>query len=377
MGTRRGSLFLLGCILGSVVVMAQTVAMAATTPVGLGTAGSFAVLAGAGVTNSGPTVVNGDLGTSPNPSITGFPPGVVNGAIHPADAVALQAKNDLTTAFNDAAGRTPFTNVAAQLGGTPPFLPGVYRSPTFQITGTLTLDAQGDPNAVFIFQTGAGGTTLNTASNSAVNLINGAQACNVFWQIGSSATLGTASFFVGNIFAAISISANTGAVIQGRLLAESGAVTLLTNQITRSQCAAGTVGGPPTGGTSGTPTPTTPGTPGTNPFGSPFGPGGPTGFSFSLPGSSLPGGGVPGLNRGPNGDEGPIPSDTPRSREQRDRDTPDTPETPETPTPAPAPAPPPAPSAPPTYGVGSSFLAPTPAAPPSRSQGPPSLAHTD
>src|SRR5687768_10791063 len=156
--------------------------------VGLGTADSFAILAGSAVTNTGPSVVNGDLGVHPGTAITGFggpPNGTVNGATHSADAVAMQAKSDLVTAYNDAAGRTPFTNVPVELGGTTLFA-GVYRSPTMQITGTLTLDAQGDPNAVFIFQAGS---TLITAANSSVSLINGALPCNVFWQVGSSATL--------------------------------------------------------------------------------------------------------------------------------------------------------------------------------------------
>ena len=366
--TRRVSLLMLGLIVGLGALVAANVAVAAQPPVFLGTVSSFAVLSGQGVTNTGPSVINGDLGTWPNPAITGFPPGLVNGATHAADAVAQQAQSDLTVAYNDTVGRVPFTNVGVQLGGTTQ-LPGVYRSPTFQITGQLRLDAQGDPNAVFIFQTGPGGSTLITAANSSVLLINGAQACNVFWQVASSATLGTASSFIGNIFALTSISAGTGATVQGRLLARNGAVTLDTNTITRPACAPGTIGGPGGPPIPNPNAPVTTVTPVTNPFG---GLGGPGGVSVAIGAGALPGGSIPGLNRGPTGgDEGPIPADNPNRRRHREQDVP---ETPAIPAPSPATTPP---AAPPVYGVGSSFLAPTPAAPPSRSQGPPSLAHTD
>jgi hypothetical protein len=218
-------------VFGSVAV-----AGAAEAPVGLGTAGGFAVLGGAGVTNTGPTVVNGDLGTCPTSAITGFPPGGVNGTIHAADAVACGAQSDLTIAYNDAAGRPPTTTFPGptDLGGTT-LLPGVYTSPSsLAITGTLTLDAQGDPNAVFIFQAGS---TLITAPNSHVVLINGAQACDVFWQVGSSATLGVGSTFIGSVLALTSVTANTNASVQGRLLARNGATTLDSNVITRPVCA--------------------------------------------------------------------------------------------------------------------------------------------
>lgn len=205
-------------------------------PVGLGTADSFAVLAGQGVTNTGPTVVDGDLGTSPNPAVTGFPPGTVNGAIHAADAVALQAQSDLTMAYNDAAGRTPVTTIATELGGTT-LTPGVYDSAsgTFQITGTLTLDAQGDPDGVFIFQMAS---TLVTADSSDVNLIGSASACNVWWQVGSSATLGTNSNFTGNILALTSIQVLTNVVVDGRVLARNASVTLDDDDIDASACIA-------------------------------------------------------------------------------------------------------------------------------------------
>jgi uncharacterized repeat protein (TIGR01451 family) len=209
--------------------------LAAQPPVDLGTAGSFAVLGGSTVTNTGPSVLNGDLGVSPGAAITGFPPGLVNGATHSADAVAGQAQTDVTTAYNDAAGRTPFTVNPPDIGGQT--LPaGVYQSATsLGLTGDVTLDAAGDPGAVFIFQAGS---TLTTASGSRVLLINGASPCNVFWQVGSSATFGTSTTFNGNVLALTSISATTGANFTGRLLARNGAVTLDTNVVTRSPCTA-------------------------------------------------------------------------------------------------------------------------------------------
>jgi len=234
-------------------------AAAATAPVGLGTAGSFAVLAGSTVTNTGPSVINGDLGVSPGTSITGFPPGLVNGTQHSADAVALQAQKDLTIAYNDAAGRAPTATVTADLGGQT-LVAGVYTGTTLSLTGTLTLDAQGNPNAVFIFQSAK---TLITASASRIVLINGADPCNVFFQVGSSATLGTNSVFVGTILALTSITANTGATVAGRLLARNGAVTLDSNTITRPNCSvasttsASTTSTSPTSTTSTSPTSTT------------------------------------------------------------------------------------------------------------------------
>ena len=207
-------------------------AAAAEAPVGLGTAASFAVLGGTTVTNTGPSVISGDVGLSPGTAITGFPPGIVNGTTHATDAVAAQAQIDTTTAYNDAAGRASTATVSADLAGQT-LVSGVYTGGTLGLTGTVTLDAQGDPNAVFIFQSAS---TLITASSSVVALINGASACNVFWQVGSSATLGTNSTFVGTILALTSIAATTGVTIDGRLLARNGEVTLDTNTITSSTC---------------------------------------------------------------------------------------------------------------------------------------------
>ncbi|HEV2636054.1 MAG TPA: ice-binding family protein [Actinocrinis sp.] len=240
-------------VTSAIVLSSAPQAQAAQAPVGLGTATSFAVLAGTTVTNTGPTTISGDLGVSPGSAVTGFPPGTVNnGVIHAADAVALQAQNATTTAYNDAAGRTPSTAVSGDLTGQT-LVAGVYKSTSsLGLTGTVTLDAQGDPNAVFVFDAVS---TLITGSASNVALINGAQACNVFWQVGSSATLGTNSNISGTLLALTSISATTGAVVNGRLLARNGAVTLDDNTITRSDCSAAT--GTPTG----TATATGPGTP--------------------------------------------------------------------------------------------------------------------
>jgi len=195
----------------------------------LGTAGNFAVLAGSTVTNTGSTAIGGDLGLSPGTSVTGFPPGQVSGTQHVADAVALHAKADLDSAYNDAAARPTTATVPVELGGTTK-TPGVYESPagTFGITGVLTLDAQGDPDAVFIFKAAS---TLITASASSVELTGGAQSSNVFWVVGSSATLGTYSILRGTIMALASITVTTGVTIDGRTLARTAAVTLDTDTI--------------------------------------------------------------------------------------------------------------------------------------------------
>ena len=202
----------------------------------LGTAEGFGVLGGSAVTNTGPTVVQGDLGVSPGTSFTGFPPGIVNGTTHIADGVALQAQTDLTTAYNGLALLPCDTDLTGQDLGGLTLTPGVYCfDSSAQLTGTVTLNAVGNPSAEFIFQIGS---TLTTASNSSVEVINGGNNCNIYWQVGSSATLGTTTSFAGNILALTSITLNTGANTSGRLLARNGAVTLDSNGITVCSAAA-------------------------------------------------------------------------------------------------------------------------------------------
>jgi Ice-binding-like len=230
--TFRAGLLVLGALSALIITSS---AVAATATVDLGSANSFSVLAGSTVTNTGPTSMFGDLGLSPGSSVTGAPH--VLGAIHVDDAVSIGAKNDLTTAYNDAASRPTSGSAGTDLAGQV-FTPGVRSASSSLLlsSGSVTLNAQGDPNAVFIFKIGS---TLITGSNTSVSLINGAQACNVFWQIGSSATLGTGTRFVGTIMALATITAKTAATIHGRLLAGTGAVNLDTNTITTSTCAAG------------------------------------------------------------------------------------------------------------------------------------------
>ncbi|MEK6260164.1 MAG: ice-binding family protein, partial [Planctomycetota bacterium] len=208
----------------------------------LGTAESFAVLGGSAVTNTGPTVISGDLGVGPGSAVTGFPPGIViNGAMHVADAVAIQAQNDVTTAYNEIAGYTVTQVLTGQDLGGLTLTQGVYFfSSSAQLTGALTLDAQGDPDAEFYFQIGS---TLTTASNSSVVMINGADPCDVFWQVGSSATLGTTTEFIGHILALTSITVQTGATVEGSVLARNGAVTLDSNVITVAECMDGSISG--------------------------------------------------------------------------------------------------------------------------------------
>ena len=233
--TLRAGLLLTGML--STLIFTGS-ALAAAASVGLGTAAPFSVLGGSTVTNTGPTTMFGDLGLSPGSSVTGAPH--VLGQTHVDDAVAIAAKNDLTTAYNDAASRPSSGSAGTDLAGQV-FLPGVRTASSSLLlsSGSVTLDAQGNPDAVFIFQIGS---TLITGSNTSVSLINGAQACNVFWQVGSSATLGTGTSFVGTVMSLASITANTAATIHGRLLARNGAVTLDTNTITTSNCASSTSG---------------------------------------------------------------------------------------------------------------------------------------
>ena len=207
--------------------------------VNLGTAASFGLLGGSAVTNAVPgTLIVGDIGVSPGSSIIGFPPGVFTGTMHTTDAVAAQAQSDLTTAYNSAAGAPCTLNLTGIDLGTfnagNPLLPGVYCfNVAAALTGNLTLDAQGDPNACWIFQIGS---TLTTATNATVTLINGANPCNVFWQVGSSATIGTGNVFAGTIMALASITLN-GGTLDGRALARNGAVTVSGSEFVNTVCA--------------------------------------------------------------------------------------------------------------------------------------------
>jgi len=232
-----GSTDLAGNALASNFAWSFTTAATAAgqTSVALGSATTFAVMAGSTVTSTGGSTVNGDLGISPGSTLTGAP--TVNGTTHLADVIAAQAQLDLTVAYNDAAGRTVGAiTVAGNLGGQT-LAPGLYKSTSsLEISsGDLTLDAQGDANAVFIFQMGS---TLTTTAGRQVILSGGAKAANIFWQVGSSATLGTTSVMKGTILALTSITVTTGATVEGRLLARNGAVTLDSNTITIPSSAA-------------------------------------------------------------------------------------------------------------------------------------------
>jgi hypothetical protein len=203
----------------------------------LGVAASFLVLGGSTVTNTGPTTIMGDLGVAPGLAITGFPPGlVVGGATHAGDATALQAQSDVTAAYTVLAGDPCAHDLTGKDLGGLTLTQGVYCfSSEAQLTGNLVLDAQGDAGAVFIFQIGS---TLTTGSNASVVFTNRGQDCRAFWQIGSSATLGTDTVFAGSILALTSITLNTGASVSGRALARNGAVTMDDNHVFSTTCVA-------------------------------------------------------------------------------------------------------------------------------------------
>lgn len=240
------------------LVMASPIAFAAQSTVDLGTAAPFAVLSGTpNITDAGnASAITGNVGLSPASGAgIGLLCSQVTGTIYSVDAAGplpcritngpllVTAKNDLTAAFTDAAGRTPVTTVPTELGGTTKTA-GVYVSnaTTFQITagaGPLVIDAQGDPSAVFIFEMAATGTGLTVGPGSTVSLVNGAQACNVFWRV-DTASINTTAVFKGNILALTSITVANGANIEGRLLARNGNVTLINDTITRADCAATT-----------------------------------------------------------------------------------------------------------------------------------------
>jgi type VI secretion system secreted protein VgrG len=228
----------------------------AQTAPGLGSAASFAVLGGQTVTNTGPTTIFGDLGVSPGTAVTGFPPGSVTaGATHKADSVALQAQSDVTIAYDALAAQACTADKTGKDLGGQTLTQGVYCSTSSaQLTGTLTLDAQGSADAVFIFKMAS---KLTTASSSSVRVINGGTACNVFWQVGSSATLGTTTKFVGNILALTSIALQNGASVSGRALARNGEVTMDTNNVSIQGCSNAAPETPAPSGTPGTPVATT------------------------------------------------------------------------------------------------------------------------
>jgi hypothetical protein len=198
------------------------------SPVVLGSAAAYSVLGGTGVSSSGPTILAGSLGSSPSTSITGFPPGVVYGSIHAGDALAAEAQDDAGAAYTDAAARPAGTNFAGDRNGTV-VRPGVHRTTAaFALTGTMTFDADGDPDAVFIIQVGA---ALNTAAASQVVLVNGAQASNIYWQVLGAAGLGADSDFAGTILAKGAITLGAGTRLAGRALSV-GTVTLASNAVT-------------------------------------------------------------------------------------------------------------------------------------------------
>jgi hypothetical protein len=206
----------------------------APNTIALGAASSFAVLAGTAVTNAGPTALTGDVGLDPGgpTSVTGFPPGTYTGTLHINDAIAVQAQTDLTSAF--LAGQAAICPTGHDVSGldlgASPFAPGVYCfATTAGLTGTLVLDGGGDSNAVFIFQVGS---ALGTNTGTNYVLRNGARAANVFWIVGSSATLGVNSTFPGSILALTDITLTTGATLLGRTLARNGTVTLDGNPVT-------------------------------------------------------------------------------------------------------------------------------------------------
>ena len=201
------------------------------TPVSLAGSSNLAILAGSAISNTGATIITGDMGLSPGTSVGGFPPGILNGTLHINDAIANQAKLDLTAAYNDAAGRTStdIVTLSGNIGGLT-LTPGLYKSTsTLAISsGDLTFDAKGNPNAVFIIQIAS---SLTTTSGRQVILSGGALASHIFWQVGSSATFGTTSVFKGTVLAMQSITFNTGATLDGKALARTGAVIMAGNTI--------------------------------------------------------------------------------------------------------------------------------------------------
>jgi hypothetical protein len=293
LSTRRWHATLIALTAGAAVSLmigtSANAAIVATVP--LATSANYAVLAGSTVTNTGATTLDASLGLWPGTSITGFPPGIVipPGTTDTTNAAAQQAESDLTAAYVNAAGRPIDATTTADLANLH-LSAGVYAGPSkgaLGLTGPLVLDGGGDASSVFIFQTDS---SLITASSSTVSLINGAQECNVFWQVGSSATLGTGSVFTGNILALTSITVTNSVTVHGRALARNGAVTLDNDTFTPPTCAttAATTTLP------GSITTTAPGSPTTAAFVGP-------------PTSSVPGGITPSTATGPTTPSGSTP----------------------------------------------------------------------
>jgi hypothetical protein len=302
---RRGAALVAFTMASAVLLMvgnSASAAIVATVP--LGTAANYAVLGHSTVTNTGNTVLNGSLGLWSGTSVTGFPPGTVvpPGTKNITNTAAHQAQNDLTAAYINAAGRPVTATTTADLANKH-LGAGVYSGPSkspLSLTGPLVLDGAGDLSSVFIFQTDS---TLITASGSTVALVNGAQACNVFWQVGSSATLGSGSVFAGNILALASVTLNSSVTVWGRALARTGAVTMIDDNFKKPTCAQS--GG---GGGGGTTTTTAPGGGGT----ATTQPGGGTATTIApgVPGTPGSGGGSgpPGVTGPPRTGGGPLSS---------------------------------------------------------------------
>ena len=275
----------------ALLVSAIPPASAGEPGIGLGTAESFAILAAEGITNTGATTVTGDIGSHPNGAFTDAGTFTLNGDNHTNDAVTAEAKDHLVTAYDTAAGALPETQIAAELGNQI-LKAGVYTSETgaFLLTGTLTLDAEGVRDAQFVFKTDS---SITTAVNSTVRLINSADPCHVVWKIGSSATFGGGTTFVGDVLTLISISANAGATFEGRLLARDGAVTLINNTITAGACRAGeTVAAPSASASTASTAPST--APSTVTTTASVRPAGPAASSAPVPLGPAGGAGVPG-----------------------------------------------------------------------------------
>jgi hypothetical protein len=236
LAVNRAKWMLMGLVLAVVLVFPHQDATAGQAVVNLGAAGSYAVLAGSRITSTGGGTINGDVGVWPGIDfVVGDPPVIVTGTVHLGDPIAQLAQGDLTTAYNDAAGRSLDVITANQELGGLTLAPGLYKAASGEFAITLvdlTLDAQGDPNAVWIFQMGS---KLTVGTSRQVILAGGAQARNIFWQVGSSATLETTSVFKGNILAHTAISVKTGARLDGRALAQNAAVTLDSNTLIRSR----------------------------------------------------------------------------------------------------------------------------------------------